>query len=123
MRTRKVKETDFVSIERWRSSRGLPPILRQMYAPNGFIVDGVAAGFLTFTDTSVALIENLVTNPEVEKDEREAALSSIIVDCEKMARACDCTYVIGISNRSKIASYARMHGFRISEATLYMKEL
>ncbi|MBZ4417827.1 hypothetical protein [Myxococcus sp. RHSTA-1-4] len=53
----------------------------------GFIIPGKAAGFLYRTDSSMALIENLVAAPGLPKDERNVAVDAIVAAvCEEAAR-------------------------------------
>lgn len=53
----------------------------------GFIIPGKAAGFLYRTDSSLALIENLVAAPGLSKEERNVALDAVVVAvCEEAAR-------------------------------------
>lgn len=72
------KPEDLDEINEWYKSRGLPKFLRSMAPKTGFIVHGVAAVFVYMTDSSIAIIEGLVSNPEVEKSERRAVIRNLV---------------------------------------------
>lgn len=66
---RRYETTDFPMINAWFNRRGLD-IKPEELPKIGFIRNNAAAGFLYETGTSVALIENMVTNPDVSIFER-----------------------------------------------------
>lgn len=50
-----------------------------MFLPNtGYMVDDVAAGFLYFTDSKIAIIDNFIANKQSSKEERDKALDGIV---------------------------------------------
>lgn len=49
------------------------------FLPNmGYIVDGVAAGFLYFTDSKIAIIDNFISNKQSSRQDRDKALDEIV---------------------------------------------
>lgn len=59
----------------------------------GFIVDQVAAGFIYYTDSKVAIIDNYITNPRSDADERDEALNLITQELIGNAAFHGCTLV------------------------------
>lgn len=54
---------------------------------SGFIIPGKAAGFLYRTDSSMAMIENLVAAPGLGREERDQAVDDIVLAiCAEAAR-------------------------------------
>ncbi len=69
---------DYQVLERWFHKRGMkaPPYV---YLPKiGFIDDYYAAGFLVQTDTPIAVIDFLISNPSADVTKRGISVSSVI---------------------------------------------
>jgi hypothetical protein len=50
-----------------------------MFLPHiGYMVDDIAAGFIYFTDSKIAIIDNFITNKQSNKEERDSALDGIV---------------------------------------------
>jgi hypothetical protein len=120
---RLVEETDFIDINSWREARKVPIIPRELYAPRGYIVDGVAAGFLTTTDTKACFVENMVTNPKAYKEDREEAVLKILQRLEEDAVKMGYKYLLAVTNHSKIELYAAMIGGKPLDVKLFGKEI
>lgn len=68
--------SDIATRDAWLDARGVSrPMVKP---PLGFIVDGVACGFLVQTDSDFALIDDVATNPTASATDRHAALESIL---------------------------------------------
>ena len=106
------KEKDFKTITSWFDERKIPS-LRECELPQiGFIVDGVAACFLYKTDSSIANIENLISNPNSTKEDREKALPLIL---NKILRECLVSgykTIYGITQAETVVNHADKLGFK-----------
>lgn len=120
---RLVQSKDFIDITRWRAERGVPILSLDFYSMHGLIVDNVAAGFLTRTDTTVAFMENFITNPKAYKADREKAVLDILHELEKDATKQGFKYIVGITNHPKIEEYAKLIGGTVLDYKMYGKEL
>ena len=67
-------------LNQWHSIRGLSPVNRGDLPSTGFIVLGIAAGFLYLTDSNLAFLDGYIANPETTSLERKPALD-LITDC------------------------------------------
>jgi len=83
---RPVTSDDFVVIDRWLSLWDHPPIHPDLYPPTGLIEDGFGAGWILCTDSKLCLMENFVTNREVDRTQRRDACIRIAVALEKIAK-------------------------------------
>lgn len=121
---RKIEPSDMPTIAMWHIARDQKPLIETCYPPTGYILEGVAAAWLTKTDAGIALIENVVTNTEIVPEEREIGLTHIINFLSKIAKDEGFKYLLGFSRIPKIGFYAKaIGGFPIAEVTLYGKEL
>jgi len=68
---------DLEDMNRWYTLRGLPPIPLAMLSPTGLIVPSVAAMWLYKTDSNLAILDCLITNPEAPLRERSDAVKCL----------------------------------------------
>ena len=86
---RRVLSTDFVDLATWCSERGKTIPDESLFPRTGFIIDGIAAGFIYFTDSAVAIIDCYISNPNTESKTRSNALNAItdaLITCAKFNR-------------------------------------
>ena len=107
-----VTPQDFHQIFSWYERRNLahPPF--ELYPPRGFIVTGVAAGFLIKTDCNIAFLEHFISNPDRSKEHRADALDKI---AERLIEACRVTGVIAIyalTDHPSIEGLTEKYGFK-----------
>ena len=64
-------------VNEWNRAQRVPAVAPTMLPRVGFIVPGVAVGWLYQTDSAMGLIENFVTNPGAPRRDRWEAISEI----------------------------------------------
>jgi hypothetical protein len=102
---------------------------KDWFSNYGFIVEnlgvGAAAGFLYLTNSGRAYIEDFITNPEAELEDRSEAIDLLVYTIEKTAKHLGFKYLIGASYHSGIIAKAKRHGFNVSAKpfTLVVKNL
>ena len=79
-------------------------------------------GFLYQTDSKLAQIETLITNPLRGKEERSAALDLVVEAIITEARAKGFTHLMGYTTAQAIVDRAVKHGFEV-EAEKYTQVL
>jgi hypothetical protein len=105
---------DFEQITSWRVSRDAEAIDRDLFPPIGFIEPGIAAGFINFTQTKVAFIENIVSNPYADQGIREKAILQILETLENLAYDRGNKWIVAVTNHPRIEHYAyQIKGERI----------
>lgn len=120
---RRFMKKDLKEINQWRELRKAPILSDDFYPPTGFFEPGVAAGFINFTETSVAFIENLITNPQAEKKKREQAILAILEKLERFAYDQNIKWIVAVTNHPQVEKYAFLiKGERIP-GKLFGKEL
>lgn len=120
---RRVQEADFEIINTWRRRRGAPLIPVDLYPPNGFIDDELAAGFLTLTDTSMGIMEHFVSNPDSYAIEREEAIIEIIEKLFEIAHDYRVKWILAATDNPRVESYILKMGGKLLPGNLYGKEL
>lgn len=102
---------DYPAIKYWFSQRGLQAPSPSSLPKLGVIVDHMAAGFLIQTDTSMAIIDFYISNPDVEAHRRDHALDQITEALLKHAKRLGFKSVKSTTYLDAIAKRAKDHGF------------
>lgn len=72
----------------WLHVRGMAELPRDVFSSTGYVVPGVAAVWLYLTDSSLAFLEMLISNPAAPKRERRIALDAVVARAvDEAARA------------------------------------
>lgn len=111
MLARYVLPGDFDQICKWYMARGqtLPP--KSLFPQIGIIVDDIAAGFLVRTDTSAAIIDGYISNPETDAKMRSDALDDITKSLMECAKFSGVRHLKFDSKSEAIKKRALSHGF------------
>ncbi len=124
MNIRSFNPLDLDEMNRWYDLRGEPSIKIEMIPRLGFLVPGVAAGFLYQTDSSMALVEGFVSNPEALLWKRAKALHMILEALTSAAQGFGFKLVVGSSKRTGPVSLTLRQGFRrIGSYEMVVKEV
>lgn len=120
---RTVVEADFEAINEWRKQHEAPIISRDLYPPIGIIEPGIAAGWINFTQTRIAFMENFVSNPKADVQKKEEAIMTIIAALERLAYNQGVKWVIAVTNHPKIEKYIYKSKAERLPGKVYGKEL
>jgi len=119
---RRFKGSDCPQILEWYRARGITPMAGGSLPEIGYIIPGVAAGFLMQTDTALALIDGLIANPAVADDARDGALDQVVAAVLKTASELGYTHIGGFTKLPVVAQRAKRHGFKVvGEFTMVIK--
>jgi hypothetical protein len=105
----------YEALSKWLHFYDLAPIDPAFLPPTGFVVEGIAMGFLVRTDTKLALLEPLVNNGYAPVAEREAATDLVVLAILDEARAQGFRVVEGNTNLQAVVSRALRLGFTLDE--------
>ncbi len=95
-----------------------------MFPPIGFIVPGVAVGFIMQTDTKCAILEPFVSNLKIPREQRDVALSLILTKLTTYAKNSGFKAVFGFSRNLPMLKRAKLQGFRhVEHCETIIKEL
>jgi hypothetical protein len=80
---RRVRPRDFDAVNDWYTRRGIRPVNDGVLPEVGFIVEGVAAGWLMQTDSDICLFEGVITNPDAPSEARDRAINLLLSTLKK----------------------------------------
>lgn len=100
------------TLDLWWNAHAMPPIPGAALPEVGFIVPDVAAGFLYQTDSSVAMIENYITNPNSSYEVRQEALDSITGALIGEATERGFERIVALTTAQSIFNRAKRFGFQ-----------
>jgi hypothetical protein len=106
-----VREEHFEQIRAWLRFRK-EDIVPRALPENGFVIPGKAAGFLYRTDSSIALIENLVAAPGLSREERGEAVDAIVTAVIERAKELGFDMLVGYTVLDVVVKRAQRFGFR-----------
>lgn len=106
----------------WWLAHKWTPIPTYMLPPTGTVVyDGVTpvcAGFVYRTDSAIAWMEFIVSNPASTKDQRAAALDLLISDLAEKAYATGSTTIFTSSNQPSLIEKNKQQGFVVTDSNV-----
>lgn len=122
---RRFRSSDLEEMNRWYAARGIAPLTPDELGEVGFIVPGVAAGFLLRTEArGVAMIDAIVTNPDAKMRVNYRAVRGIIEALERKAREMGVKRLGGFTRSSGVERVGRALGFSLAGAyNVLRKEL
>ena len=112
MEIRRYSSDDDDTVASWCRARDVPAAILDLKPDIGLIAPGIAVGFLYQTDSPVALIEGIITNPDASQDDRATGVRSIMLGLFDIARDLGFTYVWGYTTRPEMAEHGVRIGFR-----------
>src|SRR5688500_8750332 len=106
-------------LQHWCVQRELPATSLDILPTRGCIVRGIAAGFLYQTDSQVAFLEGIISNPESDDSDRDKALDVIFLALFDIAAALGFTFVWGFTCRPEVVTRAQRLGFQVDDTMTY----
>jgi hypothetical protein len=108
---RKFTKDDMEEVMGWFHSRKIE--ITPDYLPEtGFIIQGVAAGFIYRTDANFCIFECFISNPNTTKEERNTALSSIVANMIQEAKALGFKDAYGFATSKSMIRHGMEQGFK-----------
>ncbi len=95
----------------WTRWYQMTPLALPFLPATGFVVAGVAMGFLYKTDSKMAWIENLAANPVLPRGQRTEGLDVVVAAVIDEARRQGFEVLIGYTNVQAVIDRALTHGF------------
>lgn len=121
---RRYLDSDYEQLQSWQHARGLN-MPDKIYLSNiGFIVPNKASGFLYTTNSSIAHLEMLMSNPNINKKDRDEAINTIVLAIVDTASLMGFKVITSTTTIEAIKQRSLTHGFTIEENhTLLIKKL
>ena len=126
LKFRFLKEDDYKIIREWWKKWDWPVIPREMLpdkGKSGFIVEKnnipIVSAFLYLTNSTGALLEWIVSNPEYREDDRKEAIELLITSAEATCKNMGVTYIFSIGrNRSLMKTHEKL-GWNVDKKPSY----
>lgn len=116
MNVRRFKQSDISSVNKWLRRHGHPTAQPDTIPAVGFIVPGVAAGFVRDCETGVGMIDSYASNSLVSSTTRHAALDLITQEILKLPFK----YFITMTADDGLVSRFKRHGLTAMPEFLWM---
>lgn len=100
----------------WWAARGFQVGAGAMscYPPTGFVVDGIVCGFVHITNSSVAIIDQWVSDPTATKEARRSAIDALFELLCESAREHGANCVWLTTAIDNVIEQAKVHDFQVS---------
>ncbi len=113
---RPYQPSDLPELNRWYAAHGEPPLALALLPPTGYVVEGVAAGFLYRTDApGLVLVDGLVTSPDAPIRARARALAEIVERIVALARDEGASRVVGFTRSRGMCGLTERLGFKAGD--------
>lgn len=110
----RVREEDIAVLDDWCRRRGMSPFPPGWLPPTGFWVPGILAAFVYRTDSALAYIECVISNPDTTPGDRQRALFAVNERIEAEARSWGARYLIGLTSIDSVARAGIARGYHVS---------
>lgn len=121
---RAFKMTDLSECNSWCRARGIPEIEAASVPLHGYFEPMVGVGFLYLTDSNIAFIDGLLSNPEAESALRGSVLAAIGERLLEDAKELRVKHLILYTQHGNVSKWATSHKFKdCGEHRMYAKEL
>ena len=115
MTLRPYTNLDYWTLASWWNTHKWPCPDQEMLPKTGFIVEEICAGFLYKTDSKIAWLEFIISNPVSDKQERNKALDLLIKKLCEEAKNCEFAAVFTSTEHEKLIQRYTDHGFKITD--------
>lgn len=111
---REYTKEDYIEVSGWFHSRSIS-ITEDYLPPTGFIVPGIAAGFVYATDANFCIFESFIGNPQVSKEERQKALREIVPAMIREAKEMGYSQAFGFATSQTMIQIGYENEFKFVE--------
>lgn len=113
-----IEDKDYKVISEWWKGYNWPAVPKEALPKNGFIVDGLCAGFLYCTDSSIAWMEFIVGNPAAIKEDRTIALNNLVISLCGLAKEYGYKQVFSSIQHPNLMKIYEDNGFEKSDVNM-----
>ena len=120
MAIHRIKARDYPIIESWFRSRKIAPPSYQELSETGWIADNRVAGWLLCTNSSVAIIEHLISNPDTVPSLRQESIQKLTGFMIDFALMLGYTHIVAASKHPSVDRVAKQFGFKKTDLSFYV---
>lgn len=115
METSYFLQKDFEVIDKWQKLRGLNLTCRAGLPSTGLVVlddnEPIACGFLRKCEGNLAIIDSVITNPELSLKKRSKAIDILFERLIELSKEFGIDQIVGITTKSGMIKKSKKHGF------------
>ncbi len=127
MKIRKLTKSDYKTLEKWWKAWDWPPIKKDFLpedGESGLMVEAkdgtlIVAGFLYMTNSNAVLLEWIISNPEYREDDRDAAITSLILGAEQVVKNAGKKYMFTIGRNKGLINKHKELGWHVDDKPSY----
>lgn len=120
---REFEATDIIEVNAWLREHAHPTIDLIELPKIGYIIPGVACGFLRLCEGGAGIIESMATNPKVPMHRRGMALYAISATLIHHARSRKIHKLIAFSSSNATIKLGAKQGFYVVPQTVLARSL
>jgi len=121
MSLKRVTSKDFPVIVHWYRQRKLTPPDPRALSDVGFIADGRVAGWLYLTNSNIAMIEGIISDPSSTPGLRRESLNKLVGCLIDFAVHLGYTQIMGVTKHIGIEALGKRYGFkRLPHTVIYL---
>ena len=123
LNVRRLRDEDYKTISKWWKKWGWPVIPKDNLPPTGLIVEkngtSIVSGYIYITNSTAALLEWIVSNPEYRDKDRKKAIELLIKKVESFCKDIDVKHIITLGrNKSLIETHKKL-GWLVDNSPSY----
>ena len=123
---RRLTEEDYETISKWWKWWRWPIIPKEMLPDNGksgFMVEKnkqpIVCGFVYITNSSIVLLEWVVSNPKYREEDRLDAIELLINEVEKICKDMEYTYILTMNKSKSLLEIHEKLGWKVDKKPSY----
>lgn len=107
----------FEHVQAWKAKRKLPALKPILLSTTGYVVTSIktsmpiAAMWLYYTNSSIIMFEELITNPESDKKERNEAIDFLLDFSVDVSKNLGYKVIMALSNNDLLMNRLKRHKF------------
>lgn len=105
-------ESHYMILYEWWIGHGWPPVPVEALPFTGFVVKDVCAGFMYKTDSSIAFMEFIVSNPQANPMAVGRGIKMIVEAIQKEASSRGFTSLLTFINKKSLGKMYERSGFK-----------
>ena len=121
LNVRLLRDKDYETIVSWWKWWKWPVLPKQSLPPTGLMVEkgdtSIVSCYIYITNSTGALLEWVVSNPEYREKDRKQAIELLLVAAEKMLKDQGVTYVFSIGRNKNLIDTHKKLGWIIDSKT------
>ena len=127
MKIRKLTKSDYKTLEKWWKAWDWPPIKKDFLpedGESGLMVEAedgtlIVAGFLYMTNSNAVLLEWIISNPKYREDDRDAAITALILGAEQVVKNAGKKYMFTIGRNKSLIKKHKELGWHVDDNPSY----